>query len=90
MKQTINLNQFKQGFKDLNRNNFSDEGLKALFEYFQQLESDLDDEIEFDVISICCEFTEYETLVELGESYPEMDDIEYIETSKGSFVARNI
>jgi hypothetical protein len=59
MKKSINFNQFVDGFRECGReDNFSYDGLKALFEYFECLEEDCGMEIEFDVVAICCEYTE--------------------------------
>ena len=51
------------------RENFSYNGLKALYEYFEQYEEDTGAEIELDVIAICCEYTEYETAIEAASNY---------------------
>ena len=82
MKITINEYQFEQAFRDAGRgDNFSYAGLQALFEYLQSYEDDGGEEIELDVIALCCEFTEYEDLDEFqanyGEDYETIDDIEY-------------
>ena len=59
MKQTINNYQFHNAFEQANRSdNFSYEALDLLFEYFENLESDLGYDLEFDVIAICCEYQE--------------------------------
>lgn len=76
MKKTIDLYDFRRGFEEMNRNNFSYEGLKALFNYFEELENDCDIAIEFDVIAICCEYTEYENIEEIQKDYPDIEDIE--------------
>ena len=68
MKTTINEYQFEQAFRDAGRgDNFSYAGLQALFEYLQSYEDDGGEEIELDVIALCCEFTEYEDLAEFQE-----------------------
>ena len=41
-------------------NSMSYEGARALFEYFEQLEEDIGEKIEFDCVAIRCEFSEYE------------------------------
>ncbi len=41
------------------KENFSVEGRQALFAYFEQLEEDTGEEIQFDCIAICCEYNEY-------------------------------
>jgi len=58
MKQTINFYQFRDEFMNLRPNNFSYEGITVLWEYFQEYEESTDTEIEFDVIAICCDYTE--------------------------------
>lgn len=41
------------------KNNFSYDGANALQEYLEDLSDDLGENIEFDPIAWCCEFTEY-------------------------------
>ena len=47
----------------------------------EQLEDDIGEEIELDVIALCCEYAEYDSLAEFredyGEDYNTMQDIEY-------------
>ena len=59
MKQTIGLYEFRDGFNQVRPDNFSYEGLECLFDYFEELEDDMGEAIEFDVIAICCEYSEY-------------------------------
>ena len=47
--------------------NFSRQGLLAMYEFFEQVEYYEDREI--DVIAICCEFTEYVSLEDFAEDY---------------------
>lgn len=58
MKQTINLYQFRDAFMSIRPNNFSHEGLEQLFDYFESYEDDTGEQIELDVIAICCEYAE--------------------------------
>ena len=44
------------------KDTFSYAGLEALFEYLEQLEEDTGEEMEFDMVGICCDYTEYENL----------------------------
>lgn len=79
MKKTITEFEFINGFQESTRSdNFSLEGLKALYDFLTQIEEDTDMEIEFDVIGLCCEFTEYENLEEIKEEYDieSMEDLE--------------
>ena len=77
---TISQYDFVDAFKRLRPNNFSYEGLLALFDWFEMLEEDCDQKIELDVIAICCDFSEYHDLKEFqndyGDEYESLEDIE--------------
>ena len=77
MYQSINKYDFARAFEQLRPNNFSRAGLFALYDYLEQYEEDTDEQIELDVIAICCEYAEYESLEEFQEDYG--DDYESIE-----------
>ena len=82
MKKTINIYDFERAFIDMERDNhFSYNGLKALFEYLEEIEDSCDTEIELDVIALCCDFTEYDSFKEFQENYQneDIEDIEDIE-----------
>lgn len=51
-----------QAFDNLRPDHFSDEGLIALYEYLTDLEDDIGEEIELDVIALCCDYCEYESI----------------------------
>lgn len=68
MKQTINLNDFHNAFDKVRPKNFSYEGLEQLFDYLESYEADTGDEIELDVIGLCCEYSEL-TPQEIAQSY---------------------
>lgn len=77
MKQTINEYQFIDAFRVYDRmNNFSRKSLQSLFAYFEELEEDTEQEIELDVIAICCDYAEY-TLDELQREYGDHMDQEW-------------
>lgn len=70
MKKTISLNDFRDAFRDCNRTeNFSYEGLGALFDWIEEAEEDY----ELDVISLCCDFSEYADLEEFHRNYDKED-----------------
>ena len=52
-------------------NQFSRAGLSALYDYLEQLQDDIGEEIELDVIALCCEYSEYDNLAEFQEDYSE-------------------
>ena len=73
MKQTINLHQFREGFRIMDRKeNFSYVGLECLFDYLEQLEDDIGEELEFDVIALCCDYSEHD-LEDLQREYGDYD-----------------
>ena len=95
MKKTITEGQFIDAFDDYGRgDNFSYEGRRKLFEWFTELEEGTGEEIELDVIAICCDWGEYEDEKELLEEY-EAKDIEelkdettVIELDNGGYLIR--
>jgi hypothetical protein len=59
MKQTINLYQFRDAFNRMDRADaFSYDGLEILFRGLEEFEEDTNEEIELDVIALCCDFEE--------------------------------
>ena len=58
--------------------NFSYDGLNALYDYFSKLEDELCESIEFDYISIAGEYSEL-TIDELRDNYSVDKDIDVIE-----------
>jgi hypothetical protein len=74
--------------------NFTPEALEALFDYLEDLESSSIMEVELDVIGLCCEFTEYESLEDFHKDYSSeyetLDDIgnmtTVIEFGNGKFI----
>jgi len=75
MKQTINFSDFKNAFDNLRPNNFSVDALQIMFEYFEEYERDIGEEIEFDPIGICCEYIE-QSPHEIIHSYSLEKDID--------------
>ena len=75
MKQTINFSRFADSFQ-CRPDNFSYDGLRAMFEYFEELEDSCGIELEFDPIGICCEYCEYDSVEELKEDYTDIEDLD--------------
>ena len=65
----MNEFDFKNEFKKIRPDNFSYDGLTALYDYLTQYEESCDTELEFDPIAYCCEFTEYENFKEIKQNY---------------------
>ena len=69
MKQTINVYDFRDAFNRMDRGEqFTYEGLEQLFNYLESYEDDTDEQIELDVIALCCEYSEM-TAEEIETSY---------------------
>lgn len=69
MKETVNESRFLEAFRQVRPNQFSRAALVALFDYLDSLEQELGEETEFDVISLCCDWTEYRDAIEAAEAY---------------------
>lgn len=69
MKQTIGKSQFIDAFHNCGRGEqFSYSALCAMFEYIEDYEQDSGEEIELDVIALCCEWEEL-TVLDAAEQY---------------------
>tara|TARA_R110000765_G_scaffold76164_1_gene149217 strand:+ start:699 stop:998 length:300 start_codon:yes stop_codon:yes gene_type:complete len=83
MKTEVNFYTFKNWFNTNRPNNFSDNGIKALWNMLEEYEDSTGEEIEFDPIALCCEYSEYDNMKEFHEDYnkEEYPDIESIENN---------
>jgi|SRR4028118_607447 hypothetical protein len=69
MKVTVTERMFRDAFIDYNRkDHFSPEGSKLLFDYLESLKEDTGNEIELNVIAICCDYREL-TLEQFAAAY---------------------
>jgi hypothetical protein len=71
MKTTITQSDFVSAFKGNSerKDQFSYGALCALFDYYEQMEQDTGEELELDVVAICCDWTEYATALEAAQAY---------------------
>lgn len=75
---TMNFSQFCDNWPESRKDQFSYQGKKAIFEYLEEYEESTGEQIEFDPIAICCEWTEYEDFTALQAEYSSietMDDL---------------
>ena len=57
MKQSINFSQFVDAFHAHDRyDSFGYNGLRIIFDYLEQYEQDCNEEVELDVIALCCDY----------------------------------
>jgi hypothetical protein len=77
MKDTVTRSTFTNAMRE----SFTYEAIQALWDYFEQYESDTGEELELDPVAFRCEFNEYSSLEDFHndydkEEYPTMEDIE--------------
>ena len=73
MKTTISLYEFFRWFEMHRPNNFSYDGLNALYDMLTIYEEDTGEEIEYDPIAFCCQYTEYDNIAEFWLDYNQED-----------------
>ena len=67
--QTASFYDFRAAFERMGRDNqFSRDGLAGLFEHLEQLSEDIGQDVELDVIAICCDYTE-ESFDDVARNY---------------------
>lgn len=82
MKTTINKCDFVDAFHAMDRrDNFNPKGLETLFDYLEQFEEDIGEEIELDVIALCCEYTQYANLKELQSEHSDIESFDDLEAN---------
>jgi hypothetical protein len=65
----VTLRRFITEFREYGRHDqFSGRGMEALYDYLTDLESDTGTKIQLDVIALCCEFSEYDSVYEAAEA----------------------
>ena len=70
---TLGFYEFMDNWPESRKNQFSYDGKKALFDYFDEL----DESIEFDPVAICCDFTEYQNATEGASNYFEFEGMTF-------------
>jgi len=83
--QKINFSQFCDSFSDTYNNNFSYDGKRALFDYLE----DSDEDVELDPVALCCDYTEYKDLKDLQNAYPEINTMEELQDKTQVFIFDN-
>lgn len=79
MKATLSTSQAVDLLKaDTNGTRWSRAGALALVKYFEELESDTGTEIEFDVVAIRCDYSEYASALEaaLDQGFDPAEDLD--------------
>ena len=76
MKQNVSSSQFVDAIVGDDYNNMSYAGANALFEYLEDYEDSIGEEIEFDSVAIRCEWAEYENLEAVLSDYDNIKTLE--------------
>jgi len=80
MKQNVSLETFKETFAtapENYRDHFSNEGLEALYNYLIEYEESTGEEMDFDMVGLCCDFTEYKDAIEAASEYFEFEGMKF-------------
>jgi len=73
----ISINDFQRAFIDYGRaNQFSNEGLDGLYEHMLGFDDWDGEEYELDVIGLCCEYSEYDSVDWYYANYSHSDQEE--------------
>ena len=100
MKTTVYFSEFRDLFQQIRPDNFSYQGQKILFDYFEEYENSTGEEVDLDVIAICCDFSEdsFENIAdqygieldaEMDEDYQKQQVIEHLE-GEGAYLGDSI
>ena len=69
--------QFREQFRLAGRHTqFSYDAFTALFEYYEEISEGSGEPFKMDVIGICCDWSEYDTLEDAAEAYDIDEDID--------------
>ena len=69
MKQSVNFYAFVDAFHAFKRyDQFGYTALQLLFEYLEELEQDTGEELELDVIALCCEYS-VDSVADIASNY---------------------
>lgn len=74
MKITVTESMFVDHFRACGRGDqFSIPALRALFEYYEEIDREGEDEMELDPVAICCDWSEYATALEAASEMSSFD-----------------
>ncbi len=70
MKMTLTESDFLRAWAGSSRaDQFPRDALRAMFEYLEDLERDTGEEMELDIIALCCDWTAWDTAREAATEY---------------------
>lgn len=72
----ISFSEFCDGFTGGYKDNFSYQGKRALYDYLTDYEESVGEELEYDPIAFCCEYTEYSDLTECLKEHDSINNLD--------------
>ena len=78
MYKTITENDFVKEFENMDRkDNFSYNGLKALYKHLEDYEEYTGEKVKLDIIALCCDYSEYKNFKEFKtQDYTDIEDMD--------------
>ena len=76
----MNEYEFVDLMQQARADSFSREGCRVLHDYLENLSEEIDEDIKFDPIAFCCEWSEYDSLEECQQDY-DVADMEELESN---------
>ena len=76
MKTTLTTHEIATALKRDDNANWSYNGARALAEYLEAIEEDTGEEMEFDVVALRCDFTEYSSAVDAIDEFDHDVDLD--------------
>ena len=70
----ISFSHFCDSFSDTYKDNFTYAGKRALYDYLENLEEDTGEDIELDIVALCCEYSECSTALVCAIEYGHVPD----------------
>lgn len=92
MIKTINFSDFCDEWNkwEDRKDRFTYNGKRALFDYLEELEDSTGEQMELDIIALCCEYTEYATADEAASEYFDYEGMEYDEDGDETLTADEV
>jgi protoporphyrinogen oxidase len=88
MKQTMEFYDFRRILKEHRPDNFTDDGLWALWQHLEELEDETGVEMNFNLTNISCSYAEYASPKEHAEEASDYDHVLVATTATGGLIVR--
>jgi len=86
MKQTMEFYDFRNAFREHRPDNFTDDGLIALWQHLEELEDQTGVEMNFNLVDISCSYAEYASPKEHFEECGDYDHVLVATTATGGLI----